>query len=104
MPYFMQPRNALPKMPPRRSKAGKPPIAPASMTFCAKKASPAELYLCAFVLGFCLLKESFMPIEAVIFDMDGVIVDSEEYWWQSRVEFDQKRGLIWSFEDQKGAM
>jgi len=45
-----------------------------------------------------------MPIEAVIFDMDGVIVDSEEYWWQSRVEFAEKRGLIWSFEDQKIAM
>ena len=45
-----------------------------------------------------------MLIEAVIFDMDGVIVDSEEYWWQSRVEFAEKRGLIWSFEDQKVAM
>ena len=33
-----------------------------------------------------------MPIEAVIFDMDGVIVDSEEYWWQSRVEFAEKCG------------
>ncbi|MBI1257229.1 MAG: HAD-IA family hydrolase [Chloroflexi bacterium] len=45
-----------------------------------------------------------MPIEAVIFDMDGVIVDSEEYWWQSRVAFAEKRGLVWSFEDQKVAM
>ncbi len=45
-----------------------------------------------------------MPIEAVIFDMDGVIVDSEEYWWQSRVEFAQKRGKVWSFDDQRTAM
>lgn len=45
-----------------------------------------------------------MTIEAVIFDMDGVIVDSEEYWWQSRVEFAEKRGLVWSFDDQRTAM
>ena len=45
-----------------------------------------------------------MPIEAIIFDMDGVIVDSEEYWWQSRVEFAQKRGKVWSFDDQRTAM
>ncbi len=45
-----------------------------------------------------------MPIEAIIFDMDGVIVNSEEYWWQARVEFAQKRGKVWSFDDQRAAM
>src|SRR5262245_46003794 len=62
-------------------------------------------FLC-ILCGLCDLcgEESFMPIEAVIFDMDGVIVDSEEYWWQSRVEFAQKRGLVWTFDDQRVAM
>jgi HAD superfamily hydrolase (TIGR01509 family) len=45
-----------------------------------------------------------MPIQAVIFDMDGVLVDSEEYWWQSRVEFADKIGKHWSFDDQRAAM
>src|SRR4051812_5563264 len=45
-----------------------------------------------------------MPIEAVIFDMDGVIVDSEEYWLQSRVEFAARRGLAWTMDDQRHAM
>lgn len=45
-----------------------------------------------------------MPIQAVIFDMDGVLVDSEEYWWQSRVEFAEKIGKHWSFDDQRAAM
>jgi HAD superfamily hydrolase (TIGR01509 family) len=45
-----------------------------------------------------------MPIQAVIFDMDGVLIDSEEYWWQSRVEFADKIGKHWSFDDQRVAM
>ncbi|MEP7293133.1 MAG: HAD family phosphatase [Chloroflexota bacterium] len=43
-------------------------------------------------------------IEAVIFDMDGVIVDSEAYWLQSRIEFAAKRGLSWTMDDQRLAM
>jgi HAD superfamily hydrolase (TIGR01509 family) len=49
-------------------------------------------------------EDKLMPIQAVIFDMDGVLVDSEEYWWQSRVEFAQRRGKVWSFDDQRSAM
>jgi HAD superfamily hydrolase (TIGR01509 family) len=45
-----------------------------------------------------------MPIQAVLFDMDGVLVDSEEYWWQSRVAFAQERGLTWTMDDQRKCM
>ncbi len=45
-----------------------------------------------------------MPIEAVIFDMDGVLVDSEVYWNKSRVEFARDRGKIWTDDYQRLAM
>lgn len=45
-----------------------------------------------------------MPIEAVIFDMDGVLVDSEVYWKKAREDFAEHRGLIWTMDDQRAAM
>ena len=45
-----------------------------------------------------------MPIKAVIFDMDGVLVDSEVYWDKSRVEFARDRGKIWTEGFQRLAM
>ena len=45
-----------------------------------------------------------MPIEAIIFDMDGVLVDSEVYWDKSRVEFASDRGKAWTDEFQRLAM
>ena len=45
-----------------------------------------------------------MPIEAIIFDMDGVLVDSEVYWDKSRVEFAKDRGKTWTDEFQRLAM
>ena len=45
-----------------------------------------------------------MPIEAVIFDMDGVLVDSEVYWDKSRVDFARDRGKVWTDEFQRLAM
>src|SRR5688572_14865105 len=45
-----------------------------------------------------------MPFEAVIFDMDGIIVASEDYWLESRVEWAAKLGKTWTQEDQRHAM
>ena len=45
-----------------------------------------------------------MSIEAIIFDMDGVLVDSEVYWDRSRVEFARDRGKVWTDEFQRLAM
>ncbi len=45
-----------------------------------------------------------MPIEAVIYDMDGVLVDSEVYWDKSRVDFARDRGQTWTDEFQRLAM
>lgn len=45
-----------------------------------------------------------MAIKAVIFDMDGVLVDSEVYWGQSRIEFAKDRSKVWTDELQREAM
>ena len=45
-----------------------------------------------------------MPIEAIIYDMDGVLVDSEVYWDKSRVEYARDRGKVWTAEFQGLAM
>jgi mannitol-1-/sugar-/sorbitol-6-/2-deoxyglucose-6-phosphatase len=45
-----------------------------------------------------------MPIEAVIFDMDGVIVASEDYWLESRVEYVGSLGKTWTDDDQRACM
>jgi HAD superfamily hydrolase (TIGR01509 family) len=45
-----------------------------------------------------------MPIAAIIFDMDGVLVDSEAYWLAARREFAAGLGKAWSMDDQHAAM
>jgi len=39
-------------------------------------------------------------IEAVIFDMDGLLVDSEPEWFRARVDLLQQHGVTWSEADQ----
>lgn len=43
-------------------------------------------------------------IEAVLFDLDGVIVDSEPWWHAARVEWTAARGLTWTEDDNRACM
>ena len=43
-------------------------------------------------------------IEAVIFDLDGVIVDSEIWWDEVRQEYARERGRTWSVADRVAVM
>lgn len=45
-----------------------------------------------------------MPIQAVIFDMDGVLIDSERVWKQARTEFAAARGKPWTDADHAACM
>lgn len=42
--------------------------------------------------------------DAVLFDMDGVLVDSEPWWNGARVTFAQGLGLRWTHEDEAACM
>lgn len=43
-------------------------------------------------------------IQAVVFDMDGILVDSEVLWKLVREEFAADNGMVWSAEDQESTM
>jgi HAD superfamily hydrolase (TIGR01509 family) len=45
-----------------------------------------------------------MPVMAVIFDLDGVIVDSEIWWHEERVAWAAERGLRWTDDDSRAVM
>jgi HAD superfamily hydrolase (TIGR01509 family) len=45
-----------------------------------------------------------MPIQAVIFDMEGVLMDSEGYWTKAREGFAHDLGKRWTMDDQRAAM
>lgn len=43
-------------------------------------------------------------ILAVVFDLDGILVETEEYWDRARREFVAEYGGIWTDEDQRAVM
>jgi beta-phosphoglucomutase-like phosphatase (HAD superfamily) len=43
-------------------------------------------------------------IKAVIFDLDGLLIDSEPIWFEVRKNFMQKFGLDWTNEDHRKQM
>jgi HAD superfamily hydrolase (TIGR01509 family) len=45
-----------------------------------------------------------MSVRAVVFDMDGVLVDSEPVWNRVRAELAAERGLAWTEEMQRACM
>jgi HAD superfamily hydrolase (TIGR01509 family) len=44
------------------------------------------------------------PVQAVVFDMDGVLVESEDIWREVREEFAAGIGKVWSAADQTSTM
>ncbi|MBI3748142.1 MAG: HAD family phosphatase [Chloroflexi bacterium] len=49
-------------------------------------------------------QRSVPTVAAVIFDLDGVLVDSEIWWHQERVAWAASMGLAWTAEDSRAVM
>lgn len=49
-------------------------------------------------------KNSTGMITTIIFDLDGLLMDTEPLWYQARVEFFKQFGLVWTEIDQEQCM
>ena len=43
-------------------------------------------------------------IVGIVFDMDGILVDTEKYWQQARIAFAESIGKPWTVDDQRNLM
>ncbi|PKO19041.1 MAG: HAD family hydrolase [Chloroflexi bacterium HGW-Chloroflexi-10] len=43
-------------------------------------------------------------IKAILFDLDGLLIDSEGSWHQSRIQIFKEAGKIWDLEDHKAVV
>ncbi|MBI5731851.1 MAG: HAD family phosphatase [Candidatus Magasanikbacteria bacterium] len=48
--------------------------------------------------------KKFLPWRAVLFDMDGIIIDSEVYWYAAEKKFAEKHGLNYTEKYRRGIM
>lgn len=48
--------------------------------------------------------DAALEIEAIVFDLDGVLVDSEVWWHEVRVDWATTRGLTWTRADSDAVM
>ena len=54
--------------------------------------------------GVADLRHLVAGVRAVIFDLDGVLVDTEPWWHGVRVEWAATRGLAWTDDDSRACM
>lgn len=45
-----------------------------------------------------------LPFKAVLWDMDGTLIDSERYWLEAEIEMMREFDVIWSEEDQANCL
>ena len=55
-------------------------------------------------MGHAAAEQRETTVGAVIFDLDGVLVDSEIWWHQERVDWARQLGLIWTHDDSSAVM
>lgn len=46
------------------------------------------------------IHEAPLGLQAVLFDMDGTLIDSEDLWWSAECQVMGDQGVIWSRDDQ----